>query len=176
VSYLQELITARKGRLLRLNDPPRVPDRRPPIRIIEIVNGRQKRPEPPPAPPRPRSPPLPRVFVPVRKELAHLPTVNEIVAVVSMATQIAVADLKGHERARPIVLARHMAMHLAARLSGRSLLELARQFGGFDHSSVLHARDRIERLRARDPEVDELLKTMEDAARERARIRNGGVK
>jgi hypothetical protein len=49
------------------------------------------------------------------------------------------AELDSTGRSLPLVQARHVAMGLAKRLTGRSLPEIARQFGDRDHTTVLHA-------------------------------------
>jgi chromosomal replication initiation ATPase DnaA len=48
-------------------------------------------------------------------------------------------DLDSARRSLPLVQARHVAMGLAKRFTLRSLPEIGRQFGGRDHTTVLHA-------------------------------------
>jgi Bacterial dnaA protein helix-turn-helix len=48
---------------------------------------------------------------------------------------------------------RQLAMYLARQLTGASLAEIALQFGGRHHTTVLHSIDKIERLR-QGPDVD----------------------
>lgn len=62
------------------------------------------------------------------------------------------ADLVGPERARRIVLPRHIAMYLARELTEHSLPAIGSRFGGRDHSTVLHGIVRV-RDRCREPEI-----------------------
>lgn len=54
-------------------------------------------------------------------------------------------------RTREAVAARQKGLYLAYRLSGKSLPEIGRRFGGRDHTTVLHAVRKISALRDRDP-------------------------
>jgi chromosomal replication initiator protein len=56
--------------------------------------------------------------------------------------------------ARPnrIVLARHLGMWLARRVTSCSSVAIGRKFGGRDHATVLHAVRHVEDLIERDPE------------------------
>jgi hypothetical protein len=169
-SYLLQLTQERKARLLRLNYPPRVPDTRPPVRLIEIVNGKQKLPEPPPPPPPPR---LPKVELPMRKEFANLPSVDEVVLVVAEFYGVTRADLLSRDRHYTCALRRHVTMLLACTLSGRSLPEVGRRMGGFDHTSVIHGRDRIRRLMTVSPELTDQVQQLKRLIGLHVRVRNG---
>jgi hypothetical protein len=59
---------------------------------------------------------------------------------------VRVADLLSARRTREVVGPRHVAMYLAKALTPRSLPEIGRQFGGRDHTTVLHAVRKIDRL------------------------------
>jgi chromosomal replication initiator protein len=58
-----------------------------------------------------------------------------------------VFDLKIQRRQAAIVWRRHVAMYLAYKLTTRSLPSIGRRFGGFDHTTVLHAIRRIEPMK-----------------------------
>ena len=70
----------------------------------------------------------------------HRPRMAEITAETCRAFGVPVDLVMGHSRRATTVLARHAAMFLACRLSGRSLTEIGRFFDRH-HSSVIHARD-----------------------------------
>ncbi len=74
--------------------------------------------------------------------------------------QISLADMVSRRRARAIARPRHVAMYLAKILTARSLPEIGRQFGGRDHSTVVHALRRIEQLRRTNPEIDAAIETL----------------
>lgn len=64
------------------------------------------------------------------------------------------AELTGKRRTRSIAQARMVAMYLARKLTRLSLEEIGGQFGGRDHSTVLHAEKTIEADRSTDPAVE----------------------
>ena len=54
-------------------------------------------------------------------------------------------------RTREAVAARQKGLYLAYRLSGKSLPEIGRRFGGRDHTTVLHAVRKLEAMGETDP-------------------------
>ena len=57
-----------------------------------------------------------------------------------------VEDLKGRSRQRPLVTARQIAMYVFRELTDLSYPAIARLFGGRDHTTVIHANEKIQRL------------------------------
>ena len=51
--------------------------------------------------------------------------------------------MKGSRRVQNIVLARQVAMYLARELTDNSLPKIGREFGGKDHTTVIHAHGKI---------------------------------
>jgi len=70
---------------------------------------------------------------------AAKPTVTRIVARVSDQFRVPAAELISSRRTRSILLPRQVSMYLARQLTDLSLEEIGDQFGGRDHSTVLHA-------------------------------------
>jgi hypothetical protein len=58
------------------------------------------------------------------------------------------------KRPRDLLLARHVAYYLCCRLSGRSTVTIGHYFGGRDHTTIIHGRDRIEELRVTNRDLD----------------------
>jgi chromosomal replication initiator protein len=54
-----------------------------------------------------------------------------------------VEDLKGKSRRRPLVTARQVAMYVVRELTDLSYPAIARDFGGRDHTTVIHAVEKI---------------------------------
>ena len=52
--------------------------------------------------------------------------------------------------AQNIVLARQVAMYLAREMTDNSLPKIGKEFGGRDHSTVLHAYNKIKNMIAQD--------------------------
>ena len=63
------------------------------------------------------------------------------------------SDLKAKNRTRAIAFPRQVAMYLARQLTHSSLSEIGRAFGGKDHTTVLHAVDKIQTLLQDDPKL-----------------------
>ena len=61
-----------------------------------------------------------------------------------------VQDLKSGRKQKNIVVPRQIAMYLARRYTGASYPEIGEKFGGKDHSTVIHAVKKIERLLGKD--------------------------
>ena len=68
--------------------------------------------------------------------------------------------MTGNRRTADVVRPRQIAMYLCKVLTDRSLPEIGRRFGGRDHTTVLHAVSKIEKLRAADPDLDEELRVL----------------
>jgi chromosomal replication initiator protein len=92
-------------------------------------------------------------------------TIEEIQKKVSFHFQIKVSDLKSKKKNKALVGPRHTAMFLARQLTGLSLPEIGRHFGGRDHSTVLHAVHKVENLLINDPgfqaQLDQLIEELE---------------
>jgi chromosomal replication initiator protein len=77
----------------------------------------------------------------------RLVTIENIQKTVAEYFKIRVADLLSKRRSRSITRPRQVAMALARELTNHSLPELGDAFGGRDHTTVMHACDRVKDLR-----------------------------
>jgi chromosomal replication initiator protein len=66
---------------------------------------------------------------------------------------VTMVDLHSARRIAKIVMPRQIAMYLSKVMTGRSLPEIGRRFGGRDHTTVLHAVRKIEALVISKPEI-----------------------
>ncbi len=73
---------------------------------------------------------------------------------------IKVSDLRARSRTRAVAFPRQVAMYLARQLTHASLAEVGRAFGGKDHTTVLHAVDKIQSLAQDDPKFKKTLDTV----------------
>ena len=80
-------------------------------------------------------------------------TLEQIQRKVSDFFGMKLSDLKAKNRTRAIAFPRQIAMYLARQLTTSSLLEIGRAFGGKDHTTVLHAVDKITLLLQEDPKL-----------------------
>jgi chromosomal replication initiator protein len=63
-------------------------------------------------------------------------------------------DFKAKKRTRSIAYPRQIAMYLCRELTDSSLPKIGEEFGGRDHTTVLHAHDKISNERAQDTKLD----------------------
>ncbi|WP_461240080.1 chromosomal replication initiator protein DnaA [Paucilactobacillus sp. N302-9] len=65
------------------------------------------------------------------------------------------SDLKGKKRVKQIVVPRQVAMYLARELTDTSLPKIGSEFGGKDHTTVLHSIEKIELELKTDADLQE---------------------
>lgn len=80
-------------------------------------------------------------------------SIEDIKQRVSEHCNVRMSDMNSSRRARNIARPRQIAMYLAKRLTTHSLPEIGRNFGGKDHTTVMHAVKRVEALCAEDKMV-----------------------
>lgn len=80
-------------------------------------------------------------------------SILEIQSVVSKYYQIALSDLKGKKRVKSIVVPRQIAMYLSRELTSNSLPKIGAEFGGKDHTTVIHAYEKIDHALTKDEEL-----------------------
>ncbi|HEX9570724.1 MAG TPA: chromosomal replication initiator protein DnaA [Burkholderiales bacterium] len=80
-------------------------------------------------------------------------TIELIQREVSKLFGVALSDLKAKDRTKAVALPRQIAMYLARQLTHASLADVGRAFGGKDHTTVLHAVNKIQTLLQEDPKL-----------------------
>jgi chromosomal replication initiator protein len=80
-------------------------------------------------------------------------TLDEIVERVAVALEVSPAEITGPKRNREIVWPRQVAIYLSRELTDKSLAEIGSFFGGRDHSTVLHAYNKVSELITSDEQV-----------------------
>ena len=85
---------------------------------------------------------------------------ENIQRVVSEYFRIPLKELVGPKRTRIYARPRQLAMGLARELTGDSFPEIGMAFGGRDHSTVMHACDKVQSLRDEDPIFNEDYKNL----------------
>jgi len=74
------------------------------------------------------------------------PTIELIQKVVSDYYGVSHAELVGNSRSRNLVHARQVAMYLCRDLTNETLISIGSNFGGRDHSTVLHSCKKVEEM------------------------------
>ncbi len=85
------------------------------------------------------------------------PSMEDIVRVVTERFGVKLSELQSKKRSNAIAFPRQVGMVLARRLTRMSLEEIGGYFGGRDHSTVLHAVKKLNRLSETEPSMRELL-------------------
>ena len=93
-------------------------------------------------------------------------SVDLIQRVVSDYFNIGTADLKSKKRTKAVTLPRQIAMYILRELTEYSTTEIGYEFGGRDHTTVMHACQRIESRMKTDstlePTINNLIRTVKD--------------
>ncbi|WEV39810.1 chromosomal replication initiator protein DnaA [Lactobacillus sp. ESL0684] len=79
--------------------------------------------------------------------------ISKIQEVVANYFQTSTHELKGKKRVRQIVVPRQIAMYLSRELTDSSLPKIGQEFGGKDHTTVMHACEKISRAIKTDSEI-----------------------
>ena len=77
-------------------------------------------------------------------------TLEDIQDVVARRFQIKVSELKSKRRTKTVVHPRQIAMYLSRELTAASFPEIGREFGGKDHTTIIHACRQIEKTMDKD--------------------------
>ncbi|MDY5974180.1 chromosomal replication initiator protein DnaA [Streptococcus hyovaginalis] len=88
--------------------------------------------------------------------------IEEIQAMVGKFYGVTVKEIKATKRTQNIVLARQVAMYLAREMTDNSLPKIGKEFGGRDHSTVLHAYNKIKNMLAQDESLRIELETLKN--------------
>jgi chromosomal replication initiator protein len=89
-------------------------------------------------------------------------TIDAVIRAVAEHFGLQPSALKQKTNARNIAFPRQVAMHIARDLTGASLPELGRVFGGKHHTTVLHSIEKIEGLRQDNPDLDKTIHSLTD--------------
>jgi chromosomal replication initiator protein len=81
---------------------------------------------------------------------------------------IPMEDLKGSKRSQNIVFPRQVAMYLARELTEMSLPRIGAEFGGKDHTTVIHATAKITKLLGEQREVLNQVQSLTTAIRQKS--------
>ncbi|MBI3300141.1 MAG: chromosomal replication initiator protein DnaA [Elusimicrobia bacterium] len=77
--------------------------------------------------------------------------VDTILKVVAEKYAVDLRDMLSRSRRNEVVFPRQLGMYLASILTPLSTPEIGRSFGGRDHTTVIHARDKIKKMLEKDP-------------------------
>ena len=94
-----------------------------------------------------------------QKREKHI-TISHIKQQVSEFFKLDIEELSAKIRTKDIALARQIAMYLSKELTNSSLIKIGQNFGGRDHTTVLHACDKIKELVKNDSYIFDVVQTI----------------
>jgi len=87
-------------------------------------------------------------------------TIDNILRVVADYYKLSYNDLKGKKRTKNIAFPRQVAMYIARDITEYSTTELGFEFGGRDHTTVMHACQKIEERLKLDPNLESSIQSL----------------
>ncbi len=88
-------------------------------------------------------------------------TIEAVLEAVSNRFNISISQLQSKCRTRSLVLPRQIAMYLSRKLTNMSLMEIGGYIGGRDHSTVIHADEKIAEMSKKDKNLLFILQKLE---------------
>ncbi|MBI5326704.1 MAG: chromosomal replication initiator protein DnaA [Deltaproteobacteria bacterium] len=89
-------------------------------------------------------------------------TIDNIQKVVSSYFNINISDLKSKRRLQNLVMPRQIAMYLARECCKSSFPEIGTVFGNKDHSTVIHAVNKVKRMMEKDQEQRMVVRSIKE--------------
>lgn len=93
-------------------------------------------------------------------------TIDRVQRVVAEYFNVTPADLKGKKRTKQVTFPRQVAMYIIREITDFSTTEIGLEFGGRDHTTVMHSCQRIEDRMKGDPTLEpaaaELIRTIKE--------------
>ncbi len=91
---------------------------------------------------------------PIADKIINITHIQEIVA---NYFKLTLSELNGKKRSRSIAYPRQIAMYLSREMTSASLPKIGGNFGGRDHTTVMHAYDKIKKQCSENPKTAELI-------------------
>ena len=89
-------------------------------------------------------------------------SIEDIQEVVGSKYHVKIADLKSRRRSKTLVHPRQIAMYLCRELTDASFPEIGRQFGGKDHTTIIHACRQITKAKEADSTLHTTLEGLKE--------------
>ena len=77
------------------------------------------------------------------------------------------AELVGNKRSQSIVYPRQIAMYLSRELTDMSLPAIGKEFGGRDHTTVMHAQAKIQKMMKEERDVFNQIQTLTNQVKQK---------
>ena len=101
----------------------------------------------------------------LHKSIGEKNSVNRIQRIVADYYHITVDDLKSKKRSTQVAFPRQVAMYLTRVLTNESFPKIGIEFGGRDHSTVMHSIDKIEKEINKNSQLKKIIETLKEQAK-----------
>ncbi|MFK3936725.1 chromosomal replication initiator protein DnaA [Alkalihalobacillus sp. NPDC078783] len=92
-------------------------------------------------------------------------TIADIQKLVGDYYQVKLEDFKAKKRTKSVAFPRQIAMYLSRELTDSSLPKIGSEFGGRDHTTVIHAHEKISRLLGTDEDLQQKVQAITEQLR-----------
>lgn len=92
-------------------------------------------------------------------------TIKEIQRIVGQQFNIKLEDFKAKKRTKSVAFPRQIAMYLSREMTDSSLPKIGEEFGGRDHTTVIHAHEKISKLLSDDEQLQQHIKEIKEQLR-----------
>jgi chromosomal replication initiator protein len=89
-------------------------------------------------------------------------TIQDIQRVVGQHFNVKLEDFKAKKRTKSVAFPRQIAMYLSRELTDCSLPKIGEEFGGRDHTTVIHAHEKISKLLQTDIQLQKQIKEIQE--------------
>ncbi|PLT33224.1 chromosomal replication initiator protein DnaA [Bacillus sp. V5-8f] len=89
-------------------------------------------------------------------------SIHDIQKAVGEHYSVKLEDFKAKKRTKSVAFPRQIAMYLSRELTDSSLPKIGDEFGGRDHTTVIHAHEKISKLLQSDTDLQRQLKDIQD--------------
>ncbi len=98
----------------------------------------------------------------ISKGISEKNDIHRIQKVVSEYFQISVEDIRSKKRSSNIAFPRQIAMYLCRKLTSESFPKIGTEFGGKDHSTVMHSVEKIENEIKVNPDLANIINKLKE--------------
>src|SRR5699024_7093808 len=92
-------------------------------------------------------------IIPAKKPKAI--TIAKIQEVVGEKYNVRIEEFAAKKRTKAVAFPRQIAMYLSRELTDFSLPKIGEEFGGRDHTTDIHAHEKISKMIEKDPELEQ---------------------
>jgi chromosomal replication initiator protein len=92
-------------------------------------------------------------------------TIKDIQRIVGQQFNVKFEDFKAKKRTKSIAFPRQIAMYLSREMTDSSLPKIGEEFGGRDHTTVIHAHEKISKLLSNDELLQQQVKEIKEQLR-----------